>query len=77
MISFKHFEITCVIANSITLRFMKIQCVSKKKKEILNIYIKLQIINFFKIKLTTHNYICGQMSKDEVCILNIHRKTAL
>ena len=22
-------------------------------------------------KLTTHNYICGQMSKYEVCILNI------
>ena len=27
---------------------------------------------FLKINLTTHNYICGQISKYEVCILNIH-----
>ena len=27
---------------------------------------------FLKIKLTTHNYICSQMLKYEVCILNIH-----
>ena len=27
---------------------------------------------YLKIRLTTHNYICGQMSKYEVCILNIY-----
>ena len=27
---------------------------------------------FLKIRLLTHNYICGQMSKYQVCTLNIH-----
>ena len=30
---------------------------------------KIKILK--KIKLTTHKYFCGQMSKYEVCILNI------
>ena len=47
---------------------------AKKRKDIFNTYIKSQIIQILslKIKLTTHNYICGQMSKYDVCILNIH-----
>ena len=42
---------------------------------------KYKIVNdqyiLLKIKLTTHNHICGQMTKYEVCILNIHCITAL
>ena len=49
-----------------------IQGVPKKERHFQYIY---KIANnqnmFLKIKLTTHNYICGQMSKYEVCILNI------
>ena len=45
-----------------------------KKKDILNIYVKSQIINIFflKIRLLTHNYIYGRKLKYQVCILNIH-----
>ena len=48
--------------------------VCQKKKDILNIYNKIANNSyiFLKIKITTHNYIWGQMSKYEVCILNIH-----
>ena len=54
-------------------RVAYIQGVPKRKKS-LNIYVKSQIINiyFFKIRPLTHNYICGEMSKYQVCILSIH-----
>ena len=48
-------------------------CAKKKERHFKYIYVKSQIFKIFKKnKLLTHNYICGQMSKYQVCILNIH-----
>ena len=54
--------------------YNKLQGVPKKERHFKYIYVKSQILNifFFEITLLTHNYICGQMSKYQVCILNIH-----
>ena len=55
------------IANSST------GCVKKKERHFKYIH---KIANnqyiILKIKLLPHNYTCGEMSKDEVSILNIH-----
>ena len=52
---------------------MHIQGVPKKERHFKYIdKIANNYYIFFKFELTTHNYICGQISKYEVCILNIH-----
>ena len=49
-----------------------IQCVPKKETDFKYINkIANNLYIFLKIKQATHNYICGQMLKYEVCILNI------
>ena len=55
------------------LKKVDIQGVPKKERHFKYIYkIGNNKYFFMKIKLTTHNYNCSQMSKYEVCILNIH-----
>ena len=48
-------------------------CAKKKERHFKYICkVANNLYSFIKIRLLTHNYICGQMSKYQVCTLNIH-----